>query len=182
MSLTLGSFCSGIGGIEQGLQAAFASRGIDLTVSWQVEIDDYCQQVLQRHYPDSKKYKDLNDDIDQEIRDQPTDIICFGFPCQGLSVAGKGEGLADPRSHLFYRCWQLSMLVRPRYIFIENVPNVTANESMSAVLTTVAASGYDAEWTHLSAEQCFAPHKRNRFWMVCYPSVANPNSQPIRAQ
>jgi len=179
IELTLGSFFSGIGGIEQGLQAAFASRNINLTVSWQVEIDKYCQQVLQRHYPNSKKYKDIQDEtLDKEIANNPTDIICFGFPCQDISVAGKGEGLQGGRSGLFFRAWELSMLVRPKYIFVENVPALT-HRGLDTILGTIAESGYDAEWTHLSAKQCFAPHKRNRFWMVCYPSVAHPNSQPI---
>ena len=72
--LTIGSLFSGIGGLELGLE--WAGLG---PVKWQVEIDDYCLKVLEKHWPDVKRYKDVKEVGKHNL--EPVDLICGGFPC-----------------------------------------------------------------------------------------------------
>lgn len=165
-TLTVGSMFSGIGLLEQGLRTGFRRQGIELEVIWQVEIDRACHPVLRRHFPNAKLYEDVNDERLETL--PKTDIIAFGFPCQDISIAGQGAGLSGERSGLFFRAWQVSMLVEPKYIIMENVAALLGR-GLDQVAATVAESGYNLEWTTLSAADCGAPHRRKRWWGVAYP-------------
>ena len=172
--ITIGSMCSGIGGLELGLKAGFESRGFKVRTIWQCEQDQYCRAVLARHFPESTIYEDVNSDAFQKAiqKEEQPDYVCFGFPCQDLSVAGHQKGIHGARSSLFFRCWELSMLVRPRpTIIMENVSNITVNGALSAVLGTIHASGYNAEWCMLSAAECGARHRRKRWFLVANPDT-----------
>ena len=101
MGVSIGSLFSGIGGFELGLE-----RGIpgSRTV-WQVEQDGFCQEVLQRHWPDARLFADVRDVGAHNL--DSVDVICGGFPCQDISVAGDGGGLNGKRSGLWWRCTEL---------------------------------------------------------------------------
>ena len=88
--LSVGSLFSGIGGFEKG----FHDAGFD--VRWQVEIDGACRSVLARHWPDVKRYEDIQDVGSHNL--EPVDVITFGSPCQDLSMAGKRKGFGGERS------------------------------------------------------------------------------------
>ena len=165
-----GSMCSGIGGIELGLAAAFAEEGMDLRVRWMVEQDEYCRSILRRHFPNTKILEDVNSEETKKwVREFPVTVCSFGFPCQDLSVAGHQKGIHGSRSGLFFRCWELAVLARSRYVFMENVPALlAAGRGYGDVLSEVAKSGYNLQWTTLSAAACGARHKRDRWWGVAY--------------
>lgn len=101
-------------------------------------------------------------------------IITGGFPCQDISTAGKGAGLAGERSGLWFEMLRVIRLVRPQFIVIENVAALLGR-GLSTVLRDIAESGYDAEWQVISAADIGAPHLRKRVWIV-----ANAKEQPIR--
>ena len=124
---TFGSLFAGIGGIDLGLERA------GWECKWQVEIDDYCQRVLAKHWPDVPRFGDITSLDGSELA--PVDMIVGGFPCQDLSVAGKREGIKGDRSGLFFELARLLRVVRPRYVLLENVPGLLARpEWMGAVL------------------------------------------------
>ena len=77
---TVGSLFSGIGGLDLGLERA------DWEVRWQVENNEYCDQVLENHWPHVTRYGDIQTVDPGEL--ERVDLICGGFPCQELSVAG----------------------------------------------------------------------------------------------
>jgi len=162
MSLTIGSLFSGIGGLELGLEWA----GLGPTI-WQVEQDDYCRRVLARHWPDAKRYEDVRHVGRTNL--VPSDIICGGFPCQDISVAGKRAGLVGARSGLFYEFARIIRELRPRYAVLENVTALLA-DGLGSVLSELAASGYDAEWDCVSASSVGAPHQRDRIFILAYPT------------
>ena len=118
---TVGSLFSGVGGLDLGLERA----GWD--VRWQVEIDDYRRQTLARHWPDVQRHGDITavDAADLER----VDLVCGGFPCQDLSVAGKRSGLAGERSGLFWEIVRIlgASHVRPRWLLLENVPGLLSS-------------------------------------------------------
>src|SRR5690606_26764966 len=94
VTLTFGSLFTGIGGFDLGFERA------GMKCLWQVEIDSACQNVLSRHWPEVEKYRDVREAGRYNLK--PVDVICGGFPCQDLSVAGGRKGLAGERSGLWF--------------------------------------------------------------------------------
>jgi DNA (cytosine-5)-methyltransferase 1 len=150
---------SGIGGFSL---AARWLGGIE-TVQF-VEREPYCQRILAKHWPTVP----IHDDI-CTFNPAPgsADIVCGGFPCQDISQAGKGAGLAGSRSGLFYELLRVVRLVGPRYIVLENVAAITYR-GMDDVLGALAEAGYDAEWACIPAAAVGACHQRDRWWLVAY--------------
>jgi DNA (cytosine-5)-methyltransferase 1 len=96
------------------------------------------------------------------------DVLCGGFPCQDISLAGRGAGIDGERSGLWSQFARLIRELRPRYVLVENVPALLAR-GMGRVLADLAACGYDSEWDCLPASSFGAPHQRDRVWVVAYP-------------
>jgi DNA (cytosine-5)-methyltransferase 1 len=139
-----------------------------MEVRWQVEIDPFCCEVLEKHWPGVKRYGDIKQLTGTEL--EPVDLICGGFPCQDLSRAGFMRGIAGgDRSVLWSDFARLVGVLRPRFVLIENVPGLLANEPMRRVLGDLSALGFDAEWESLPAAFVGAPHIRDRVWIFAYP-------------
>lgn len=168
--MKLGSLFSGIGGFELGLERAIPG----LETVWQVEQNKFCQKVLKKHWKNSKIYDDVKTVGKHNL--EPVDILCAGFPCQGFSVSGKGKGLDDERSGLYWELWRVISELRPRIVVMENVPAITFR-GLSDVLGSLASIGYDAEWCIISAAQFGAPHKRERWFCVAYPNESRCRSR-----
>jgi len=159
--MTHGSLFSGIGGIDLGFEWA----GIE--TKWQVEIDDYCQKLLSLRFPHTKKFTDVRKVGSHNL--EKVDIISGGFPCQDISVAGKGAGLEGERSGLWTELHRVISELRPRFAFIENVPMLTIRGG-TRVIADLAEIGYDAEWQIVGADDVGAWHRRKRIWIVAYPT------------
>jgi DNA (cytosine-5)-methyltransferase 1 len=80
----------------------------------------------------------------------PVDLICGGFPCQDISYAGRGAGLAGERSGLWYEFARVVRTLRPRFVLVENVAAILTR-GLDAVLGTLAANGYDCEYACIPA-------------------------------
>jgi DNA (cytosine-5)-methyltransferase 1 len=156
---------SGLGGFSLGLER---SGGFE-TVAF-VEIDPYCQAVLRKHWPDVPCYDDVQTLTADRLRADgiAVDVIAGGFPCQDLSRAGNGGGLAGERSGLWSEFVRLIGELRPDYAIVENVAALL-DRDMGAVCGDLAAIGYDAEWSTISACSVGAPHMRQRVFVVAYP-------------
>lgn len=151
---------SGIGGFSLGLERA----GMQ-TIAF-CEVDPVCRQVLRKHWPDVPIFEDIKTLTAKDIH-ETVDVICGGFPCQDISVAGNGLGLAGKRSGLWYEYRRLIEEIRPRYVIIENVAALRSR-GLDEVLRCLDALGYDAEWHCIPACAVGAPHKRERIWIVAY--------------
>jgi DNA (cytosine-5)-methyltransferase 1 len=152
---------SGIGGFSLGLERA------GMKTAAFCEIDEYCRRVLARHWPGVPIYDDVRTlTAERLVRDGvAADVICGGFPCQDISVAGKGAGLAGERSGLWSEYARIIGEVRPRYVIVENVAALLGR-GLSRVLGDLATLGYDAEWHCIPACAVGAPHRRDRLWIV----------------
>ena len=95
------------------------------------------------------------------------DIVYGGFPCQDISVAGTGKGLGGERSGLFYEIVRLIDEIRPKFIFLENVPAIRTRGA-DKVIGELARLRYDARWITLSAAEVGANHKRERWWLLAH--------------
>ena len=158
---TFGSLFAGIGGIDLGFERA------GLECKWQVEIDDYATKILEKHWPQVKRWRDVKTFPPEDNQDWSVDVIAGGFPCQDISVAGKGAGLNGERSGLFYEIIRLARQLRPRAIVLENVSALLVR-GMGTVLAELAEVGYDAEWHCIPAAGVGAPHRRDRVFIVAY--------------
>ena len=95
------------------------------------------------------------------------DVVSGGFPCQDISVAGKGSGITGERSGMWSHMARIVGEVRPRFVFVENSPALLTR-GLGVVLSDLAALGYDCRWTVLGAADVGAPHQRDRFWLVAH--------------
>ncbi len=96
------------------------------------------------------------------------DVVCGGFPCQDISLAGKSAGISGSRSDLWRWLCGAIRLVRPKYAIVENVAALL-NRGMGTVLGDLAEIGYDSEWNCIPASNVGAPHDRDRVWIIAYP-------------
>jgi DNA (cytosine-5)-methyltransferase 1 len=159
VTITVGSLFSGIGGLELGLERA------GMSVVWQVEIDDYCRRVLTKHWPDVPKFIDVREVGAHNL--EYVDVICGGFPCQDVSLAGTQAGLAGERSGLWHEFARVIREIRPRFVLVENVAALLSN-GFGVVLSELATNGYDAEWDVLPAGYFGAPHRRERVFLLAH--------------
>ena len=100
------------------------------------------------------------------------DVISGGFPCQDISVAGKGAGIEGERSGLWREMFRIVCEVRPRFVFVENSP-MLVSRGLSVVLGDLAGAGYDACWCVLGADDVGAPHVRKRLWLLAHDTHAD---------
>lgn len=157
--LMVGSLFSGIGGMDLGLEQA------GLKVAWQVEADPYARNILRKHWPDVPLHHDVRHVGASCLA--PVDIIAGGFPCQDISVAGKQEGIDGEKSGLWREFARIIGQLRPRFVIIENVPQLQ-HLGLGTVLRNLAAFGFDAEWDCFPASAFGAPHRRKRLLIVAH--------------
>jgi DNA (cytosine-5)-methyltransferase 1 len=161
----LALFAGAGGGILGGILSGF-------TTICAVEIDPYCQAVLlQRQKDGFLPAFPIWDDV-RTFNGRPwrgtVDIITGGFPCQDISVAGKGAGITGERSGLWNEFARIIGEARPAYVFIENSP-MLRTRGLEVVLEDLAEMGYDAVWGIIGADDARAPHHRKRIWILAYP-------------
>ena len=152
---------AGIGGFSYA--ATKLVKGFQTTQF--IELDPFCQKILRKNFP--------NVPIHDDIRTYTAfsgqfDIICGGFPCQSISVAGNRAGITEEsRSGIFYELMRVIRMVRPRFVVLENVAAIL-NNGLDIVLGELSQAGYDAEWSVISASSLGACHRRSRWWCVAY--------------
>jgi len=152
---------SGAGGMSLGLERAcgFATAAF-------CEIEPFAQGILRKHWPGVPIYDDIATADFSALG--PVDVVTAGFPCQDISFAGKGAGLAGERSGLFWHVIRTAGLVGWPKLLLENVAGLL-NRGMGEVLGALAEVGYDAEWHCIPASAVGAPHRRDRVWIVADP-------------
>jgi DNA (cytosine-5)-methyltransferase 1 len=150
------SLFAGIGGIDLGLERA------GHTCVGQVEIDDYATCVLEKHWPDTPRLRDVREFEGHEFGE--FDLLTGGYPCQPFSMAGQRKGEQDER-HLWPEVHRIICNVRPKFVLLENV---TGHLSLGfgRVLGDLAESGYDAQWDCIPAAAVGAPHRRDRVFIL----------------
>lgn len=161
------SFFAGIGGIDLG----FENAGIETV--FQCEIDKYCLNILNHHWPNTKREADIREVIENDIIPE-AQIWSAGFPCQDVSLARARprDGLRGERTGLFYEFAELLSRHRPRTILLENVPgllNSHEGRDFAIVLQALADIGYGVGWRVLNSRYFGVPQSRQRVYIVgCY--------------
>ncbi|MCJ7442995.1 MAG: DNA (cytosine-5-)-methyltransferase, partial [Methanotrichaceae archaeon] len=154
-----GSLFSGIGGFDIALNRA------GFIPAWMCEIDKSCQNILKKHFEGVKIYDDV-----RTIRNaEPVDLICGGFPCQDLSVAGKRAGLAGERSGLWFEFARVIDELEPKWVVIENVPGLLSSNKgrdFAVIIQWLVKRGYGVSWRILDAQYFGVPQRRRRVFIV----------------
>jgi site-specific DNA-cytosine methylase len=140
------------------------------------EIDKYAISVYEKRFPDAIPLGDIAK-INGGTLPKGDWIISGGFPCQDISVAGKGVGLGGSRSGLWFEYARLIAEIRPKFAIMENVGALTVR-GLDRVLGSLAEIGYNAIWQDIRASDMGAPHRRERIWIVSW----NPNSFNFKAK
>lgn len=153
---------SGIGTFSLGLEYSGFK-----TVAF-CECEEKAARQIKRHWPSAELY----DDVKTLTRERLTrdgigsiDVICGGFPCQDISIAGKGAGLSGDRSGLWYEFKRIINDVRPKYAIVENV-SALLGRGLSTILGGLAEIGYDAAWTVYDSQYFGLPQRRRRVYIV----------------
>jgi DNA (cytosine-5)-methyltransferase 1 len=165
--LTAVSLFAGIGGIDLALKRAGAR------VAAAVEIDPDCRGVLRRHFPGTAIFNDVTEVTSDQLRAagfvSGRGILGAGWPCQGNSVAGHGQGMADPRSGLWRHVVRLLAETRPRWFLGENVPgllSVNGGRDFGRVIADLDELGYGVAWRVLDAQHFGVPQRRRRVFLA----------------
>lgn len=160
---TVGAVFAGVGGIERGLAAAGPFR-----VAWTCENDPDAVAVLRAVHPDAPNYPDVRKLVDA---DPPrVSVLTAGFPCQDVSNIGRRAGVRHgKRSSLVFDFFAAVRVLRPCVFVMENVEALLARgRGFDAVLGSISACGYDAEWDVVPASAVGAPQLRERVFVVAW--------------
>lgn len=158
-----------------------------LLLGWEtvcyVEHDSYCQQVLRARirdglFHDAPIWDDVVTFDGLPWRGQ-VDVVTAGFPCQPWSTAGKRKGEQDNRN-LWPATSRVIGEVRPRFVFLENVPRLTRQAYFGTIIGDLAKLGYDAAWSVLSAASVGALHLRKRLFILA--KVPDAHSSFVRPE
>jgi DNA (cytosine-5)-methyltransferase 1 len=164
---------SGIGGFSLGLERTGGFK----TVAF-CEQDEHCHKVLRKHWKDVPIFNDVRklsyETLKERGIDRPT-VITGGFPCQDISLAGRGEGIVGKRSGLWSEFARLIEDVRPKWAIIENV-SALRSKGLTLVLQDLNEIGYDAEWHCIPCSAIGGLHRRDRIWIIAKPAIPNTKS------
>jgi len=173
------SLFSGIGGIDVALSEWVR------TVAY-CEIEPFCQSVLlsrmsEGDLPKAPIWDDVRTlDVDRDLSfseiNPGIEIIFGGFPCQDISIAGAGKGLEGERSGLFFEILRLAKEIKPKFIFLENVPAITSRGGLR-VVREVTEMGYDCRWCVISASGVGALHRRERWFLLAHSRCQHERSK-----
>lgn len=134
------------------------------------EIDPFARLVLTKRFPGIPVFKDVTKLTGGDLNGRSVDLICGGFPCQDLSVAGQQRGLVNAdgtvtRSGLWFEYLRLIRDIRPRYVLAENVRGAI-NIALDTVTDGLHRAGYEVRTLLFPASACGAPHQRERIFIV----------------
>jgi DNA-cytosine methyltransferase len=166
---------SGIGGISLGLDwAGFKTVGF-------CEIDQFCRQILMRHWPRTWIHDDVKTLTGEKVQENcgEIDLLAGGFPCQDISVAGKGKGIHADRSGLWWQMRRVISEVRPGWLLIENVPALRLRGA-DEVLASLEELKYSCWPVVVGAWAVGARHKRDRIWIVGHSKHIGSSASSIR--
>lgn len=156
---------AGIGGFRLGMESA-GHKCVAFC-----EVDKFARDSYKEiHDTDGEvEMHDITTVSDEFIRGIGTiDVICGGFPCQAFSIAGKRQGFRDTRGTLFFEIARFASILRPRYLFLENVKGLLNHEggvTFETILRTLDELGYDVEWQVFNSKE-YVPQNRERVLFI----------------
>jgi DNA (cytosine-5)-methyltransferase 1 len=158
-----GSFFSGIDGF------GFAAKKVGWENSFHVEIDDYCQKTIKQNFSNAVIYGDIRF-FEAHKYKGAIDVVSGGFPCQNISISGKGEGIYGAKSGLWTEYYRAIKEINPKCVVIENSPELL-KRGFEQIICDFSEIGYDIEWQCFCASDFGYPHQRERLFVIAYPTI-----------
>ena len=175
MVMRLLDLFSGIGGFSY---AAEKLVGGYETVAF-CEQDEFCQQVLRKHWKDVPIYDDVRT-IDA-TRLGTIDIVAGGFPCQAVSQAGLQKATEDDR-WLWDEMLRIIQDCKPKWVIGENVVgliNINQGILFEQVQTDLEKEGYSVQSVVIPAASKNAPHRRDRVWIIAHSNINSQSNESV---
>ena len=157
---------AGIGGFRLGMESA----GHECVAF--CEIDKFARASYKAiHNTEGEiELHDITTVTDEEIRNiGHVDVICGGFPCQAFSIAGARRGFEDTRGTLFFEIARFAAILKPKYLFLENVKGLLNHDkgnTFETILSALDELGYDVEWQVLNSKDFGVPQNRERVFII----------------
>ena len=157
---------AGIGGFRLGMESA-GHECVGFC-----EIDKYARASYKAiHNTEGEiELHDITRVTDESIRGfRSVDVICGGFPCQAFSIAGHRRGFEDTRGTLFFEICRFASILRPKYLFLENVRGLLNHDggaTFETIIRTLDGLGYDVEWQVLNSKNFGVPQNRERVFII----------------
>ena len=157
---------AGIGGFRFGMESA-GHECIGFC-----EIDKFARESYKAiHNTEGEiELHDITTVTDEEIRNiGHVDVICGGFPCQSFSIAGSRRGFEDTRGTLFFEIARFADILKPKYLFLENVKGLLNHDrgnTFKTILGALDGLGYDVEWQVLNSKNFSVPQNRERVFII----------------
>ena len=158
--MKIGSLCTGYGGLDLAVEAFYNAETV-----WTCEYDKYASKVIEARI-NKPNHGDLKTTDWTQV--EPIDILTAGYPCQPFSYAGLRKGVDDER-HLWPYIKEIIRVLRPKFVVLENVRG-HFGLGFREVISDLTFIGYDARWRIVRASDVGAPHKRERIFILAYPS------------
>lgn len=177
--MKIGSLFSGCGGLDLAVLEEFPGS----TLAWHCENDEAPSAILAHHWPDVPNLGDIQKVNWEEV--EKVDIVVGSSPCQDLSAAGRKAGMSEgTRSNLWVNMREAVEILKPKYVFWENVKGVRSAKAKSEsdleqgdgqvgnlralgrVLGDLTEIGYDVQWETVRAADVLAPHGRERVFVL----------------
>ena len=174
---------AGIGSQTQAL----TNIGVPHTVVGISEIDKYAIQSYKAMHGEVTNFGDI-----REIKSLPdADLWTYSFPCQDISVAGKGAGIKEgTRSGLLFEVERLLITASengnlPKYLLLENVKNLVSKKfkaDFDRWLYFLSSLGYTNYWQIMNAKDYGIPQNRERVFCVSIRGEHKPFKFPEKRE
>ena len=158
------SFFCGIGGFEFGLQKASPR----FKTVWANEIDKYAAQIYRKNFGEKELYEgDIRKVDPRTIPDH--DLLMAGVPCQSWSIAGKRKGFEDSRGTMWFECFRIIEIKKPKYLLLENVKGILSHNngnSFERICECICELGYAIDFEVLNSKNFGVPQSRERVFII----------------
>jgi DNA (cytosine-5)-methyltransferase 1 len=163
-------FC-GIGGFHYAVERAASLLDFEAECVLASDID----KAVCESYETNFGIKPIGDITKCEAKTVPAhDLLLAGFPCQAFSIIGDRRGFEDTRGTLFFDIARVLDEKQPRGFVLENVKQLRGHDggkTLSVILGTLRALGYEVDYKVLNALDFGLPQKRERVFIVGWKGV-----------